>query len=120
MYTSLAWYTSYSSLAFLVLLLQSCHVFVSTSTLSTKAVTFPLLIMFLRISFIIIWNVVGKFVIPRNITVGSKNLTWVVNILFHSSSSLILTLLNPHQRSILVNTCLLSILSIKSIINRSG
>jgi len=45
---------------------------------------------------------------------------YVVNAPFYSSPSFILTLLNPHLRSIFVNTFLLSILSINSIINRSG
>ena len=39
--------------------------------------------------------------------------------LFHSSPSLILTLLNSHLRSIFVNTFLLPMLSIKFVINGS-
>ena len=46
--------------------------------------------------------------------------TYIVNAPFHSSSSLILTLLNLHLRSILVNTFLLPILSINSVINSSS
>ena len=94
-------------------------VFISTSTLSTNTAIFPLFIRSLKISFIMAWNVAGKFVIPKNITTGSKDPIYVVNAPFHSSPFLILILLNLYLRSILVNTFLLPILSIRSIINRS-
>ena len=93
---------------------------VLTNTLSTKATTFPLLIMFLKISFIIAWNIAGEFIIPKNMIIGLKDPIWIMNALFYSFFSLILTLLNFHQRSILVNTHLLPMLSIKSIISESG
>ena len=94
-------------------------VFISTSTLSTNTAIFPLFIRSLKISFIMAWNVAGKFVIPKNITTGSKDPIYVVNAPFHSSPFLILILLNLYLRSILVNTFLLPILSIRSITNRS-
>ena len=93
---------------------------VSTSILSTNATTFPSLIISLRISFIIAWSVAGEFVIPKNMTVGSKDPTYVVNALFYSSLSFILTLLKPHYKSILMNTFLFSILSIRSVIRGRG
>ena len=101
------------------ILLYFSSVSISTNISSTKATTFPSLIISLRILFIIIWNIAGEFVIPKNMAIGSKNLIQVVNAPFHLFFSLILTLLNLYQRSILVNTCLLSMLSIKSIINES-
>ena len=58
---------------------------------------------------------VGEFFIPKNITVGSKEPICIVNTLFYSSSSLILVLLNPHLRSILVNTFLLLMLLINLV-----
>ena len=89
------------------------------TTLSTNAATFSSFIRSLKILFIISWNMAGKFVILKNIAVGSKDPTCVVNAPFHSFSFLILILLNSHLRSILVNTFLLPILSIRSIINGS-
>ena len=70
---------------FFTISLYPSFVFVPISTLSTKAVTFSLLIMSFRISFIIAQNIAGKFVIPKNITVGSKNSTWIINAPFHLS-----------------------------------
>ena len=110
---------SFFNISFTILLC-SFSVSVSTNTLSIKATTFPLLIIFLRILFIIVWNIASEFVILNNITVGSKNSTCVVNVLFYLSSSFIFTLLNLYCKSILVNTLLLPMLFIKFIINSSG
>ena len=53
--------------------------------------------------FIIIWNVAGKFVSPKNMTVGSKSPSGVRKAAFHSSPGLMQMLLYPHQMSNLVN-----------------
>ena len=82
-----------------------------------NAVTLLLFTRSLRISFIIAWNVTGKFVIPKNITVGLNNPIYIVNASFHLSPSFILMLLKPYCKSIFVNILLLPMLSIKSIIN---
>src|SRR5260370_35345670 len=49
-----------------------------------------------RISFIIIWNVMGELHSLKNMTVGSNSPQLVQNAAFHSSPSLICMLLNPH------------------------
>jgi hypothetical protein len=54
--------------------------------------------------FIIIWKVAGELVRPKNITVGSNNPSGVRKAAFHSSPSLIRTLLYPHHTSNLVNS----------------
>src|SRR5258707_12483339 len=59
----------------------------------------PLWMKSWRILFIIIWNVVGELHSLKNMTVGSNSPRLVWNAAFHSSPSLIHTLLNPHQRS---------------------
>src|SRR5258707_12493678 len=59
----------------------------------------PLWMKSQRISFIIIWNVMGELHSPKNMTVGSNSPQLVQNAAFHSSPSLIHTLLNPHWRS---------------------
>ena len=101
--------------------ISSCPSFVSvpTNILFTNAATLPSFIKSLKILFIITWNVASKFVIPKNITVGSKDPICIANILFHSSPFFILILLNLYLRSILVNTFLLPMLSINSVINGS-
>jgi len=53
----------------------------------------------LKISFIIVWKVVGLLVIPRNITRGSKRPPLVWKAAFYSSPGLMHTLLNPHWTS---------------------
>src|SRR6266403_132630 len=53
--------------------------------------------------FIIIWNVAGELVSPKNITVGSNSPSGVRKAVFHSSPSLILMLLYPHLTSTFVN-----------------
>src|SRR5258708_3749515 len=55
-----------------------------------------------RISFIIVWNIVGELHSPKNMTVGSNSPQLVQNAAFHSSPSLICTLLNPQWRSSMV------------------
>ena len=62
-------------------------------TLSINAATFPIFIKSLSNLFIIAWNVASEFVNPKNMTVGSKDLSGVVKAAFHSSPSFILTLL---------------------------
>src|SRR5258707_15796220 len=59
----------------------------------------PLWMKSRRILFIIVWNVTGELHSPKNMMVG-LNSPWLVwNAAFHSSPSLICTLLNPHRRS---------------------
>jgi len=60
---------------------------------SIRLANFLMLIKSHRISFIIIWNIIGEFIKPKNITVGSKNFSSVMNIAFHSSFFFIHTLL---------------------------
>src|ERR1700675_4516637 len=55
-------------------------------------------------SFIMVWKVAGLFVNPKYITNGSKRLRFVRNAAFHSSPSLIRTLLYPHRTSSLVKS----------------
>src|SRR5260221_10098028 len=62
----------------------------------------PLWMKSWRISFIIIWNVTGELHSPKNMMVGSNSPRLVQNTAFHSSPSLIRTLLNPHWRSSMV------------------
>src|SRR5260221_8178569 len=50
-----------------------------------------------KIIFIIIWKVAGELVSPKNITVGSKSPLGVRNAAFHSSPSLMRTLLYPQR-----------------------
>jgi len=57
-----------------------------------------------NIVFIIIWNVAGELVRPKNITVGSNSPSGVRKAAFHSSLGLIRMLLYPHQTSNLVNS----------------
>ena len=48
------------------------------------------------------WKVGGELVIPKNMTSGSNSPLGVMNAAFHSSPSLIRTLLYPERRSSLV------------------
>jgi len=57
----------------------------------------------LKIVFIIIWNVVGELVSPKNIMVGSNSPSEVRKAAFHSSLGLILMLLYPQRMLTLVN-----------------
>jgi len=67
-----------------------------------------------------VWNVMGKFVNLKNITVGSNDPSGVVNTAFHSSPSFIHTLLYPHCKSIFVNTFFVPIFSTMSEIKGKG
>src|SRR6266567_3036050 len=60
-----------------------------------------------KMVFIIIWNVAGEFVRPKNITVGLNSPSGVRNTPFHSSPSLMRILLYPHHTSNFVNKVLL-------------
>src|SRR6266576_6965520 len=55
-----------------------------------------------KMVFIIIWNVAEELVRPKNITIGSNSPSRVRNAPFHSSPSLMRTLLYPHRTSNLV------------------
>src|SRR6266702_2528794 len=50
-----------------------------------------------------VWNVLGEFVSPKNMTQGSKSPKLVLKAPFSWSPSLIRTLLYPHRMSSLVN-----------------
>ena len=63
------------------------------------------------------WNVAGEFVIPKNITVGSDSPLLVIKAPFHSSPSLIRTLLYPHQMSNFVKIVAPSNLFMRSLID---
>ena len=54
------------------------------------------------ILFIILWNVAGALENPKCITAALKKPHLVINAVFHSSPSLMQTLLYPHLKSILV------------------
>ncbi|KIJ11490.1 hypothetical protein PAXINDRAFT_84342, partial [Paxillus involutus ATCC 200175] len=55
--------------------------------------TFPSKIRSWKMSFMRFWKVAGELVRPKNITRGSNNPRFVRNAAFHSSPSLIRTLL---------------------------
>jgi hypothetical protein len=55
-----------------------------------------------KIEFIIVWNVTGELVSPKNMTVGSNKPLLVMKATFHSSPSLIQMLLYPQRMSNLV------------------
>src|SRR6266478_3679910 len=56
-----------------------------------------------KMVFIIIWNVAGELVSPKNIMVGLNRPSGVRKVAFHSSPSLILMLLYPHLTATFVN-----------------
>ena len=91
----------------------SCSFSVSVPTMisSMKAATFLVLIRSLSNSFIIVWNVAGKLVRPKNMTRGLNDLSGIVNTALHLSLSFILTLLYPYLRSIFVKTFFVPIFS---------
>ena len=66
------------------------------------------------------WNVAGELHNLKNMTIGSNISLLVLNAAFHSSPSLILTLLYPHQMSNFVKYLDPWSLSITSEINGSG
>ena len=49
-----------------------------------------------------VWNIAGEFVSLKNMTIGSYNPWLVRKAAFHSSPSLMQTLLYPHHMSNLV------------------
>jgi len=53
----------------------------------------------LILSSIMVWKVAGEFVKPKNMTVGLKRPRLVLKAAFHSSPSLIRTLLYPQRTS---------------------
>src|SRR6266404_7403581 len=63
----------------------------------------------LNIWFIMVWNVLGEFVSPKNITHGSKRPYLVLNAAFSSSPDLIRMLLYPQRTSNLVKICVLDL-----------
>jgi len=67
-------------------------------------------------SFIMLWKVAGALEKLKYIIVVSKRPCLVINAVFHSSSSLMQTLLYPHLKSILVKIEALLSDSIKSAI----
>jgi len=66
--------------------------------------------------FIILWKVAGALENPKYITVASKRPYLVINAVFHSSPSLMQTLLYLYLKSILVKIEALLSDSIKSAI----
>ena len=100
---------------------SSCPSSISVPTImsSMNTATFPVLIKSLNNSFIIAWKVAGEFVNPKNITIGSKNPSGVVNAAFYLSPSLILMLLYPHLKSIFMNIFFVPIFSKTSKISGS-
>src|SRR5713101_5708436 len=82
--------------------------------------TLPVSIRSLNTSFIMAWKVAGELVKPKNITQGS-NMPWLVlNVAFHSSPSLIRTLLYPQWTSNLVKRDVSWSLSMTSDMRGSG
>ena len=67
-----------------------------------------------------VWNIAGKFVSLKNITIGSNNSSGVINSVFDLSSSFIHTLLYPYYKSNLVNTLFVLIFSTMSEIKGKG
>jgi hypothetical protein len=55
-------------------------------------------------SSIIVWNVAGEFINPKNIMVGSKRPSLVLKAAFHLSPGLMGMLLYPYQTSNFVNS----------------
>jgi len=66
------------------------------------------------------WNVAGELHMPKYITSGSNSPRFVRKAAFHSSPSLILTLLYPHRMLSLVKYRAPRTLSISSWINSKG
>ena len=93
---------------------------IPTIILLMKLTTFPVLIKSLRISFIIVWNIARKFVSSKSITVGSNDLSRVVNATFYLSFSFIHTLLYFYYKSIFINTFFILIFSTISEIGDKG
>ena len=121
-YTSLALNTDHFLPIFLLSLLPtpSSSLSLPIITLSIKLATFPVLIRFHRISFIMVWNIAGEFVSPKNITVGLNNPSSVINTAFYSSPFFILILLYPYCKSIFINIFFVPMFSTISEIRGNG
>ena len=61
--------------------------------------TYPSSMRSLKMSFIMVWKEAGLLVGPKNMTRGSKRPQFVWKVAFHSSPSLIHTLLYPQHTS---------------------
>jgi len=85
-----------------------------------KVAVSPWFMRSLNRSFIIAWKVAGEFVNPKYMTVGSYAPMCVINAAFHSSPSLILTLLYPYLKSNFINTFLFPTLSNISAMRGKG
>ena len=73
-----------------------------------------------KISFIIVWKVVGELVKPKYITRGSKSPRFVRKAAFHSSPSQMRTLLKPQRMSSFVKNRAPFNRLIRSLIKGSG
>ena len=82
-------------------------------------VTNPSVIRSLKIWFIIVWNVAGELVSPKNMTVGSNRPWLVLNAAFHWSP-LMRMLLYPHRMSSLVKSVCPHTQSMSSGMSGSG
>lgn len=87
---------------------------------SIYTTTCPSSIMSEKILFIIAWKVTWELVNLKNMTVGSNSPLFILKAAFHSSPSLILTLLYPHRTSNFEKIFAPFSLSINSGINGSG
>ena len=76
---------------------------VAIMTLSIYTLSHPCVISLWKMSSIMVWKVAGKFIRPKNITMGSNSPSEVLKAAFHSSPSLILMLLYLHCTSNLEN-----------------
>jgi len=69
---------------------------------------------------IMVWNVAGELVKPKNITVGSNDPSGVVNAAFHLFPPFIYILLYSYHKSNLLNTLFVSMFSMISEIKGKG
>src|SRR5437588_5327158 len=69
---------------------------------------------------IIVWKVAGELVRPKNMTRHSNNPLLVLKAVFHSSPSLMRTLLYPHLMLSLVNHFFLTNLVLRSVMRGNG
>ena len=88
-------YKSFSASLFTTSSTNSLCSFYSTLiiTLSIKRATFPVLMRFHKILFIMVWKIAGKFVSSKIITIGLNDPSGVVNAAFYLSPFFICTLL---------------------------
>ena len=78
------------------------------------------MISILKMSSMNRWKVAGELHIPKNMTNGSKSPFVVLKAAFHSSPSLILTLLYPDRKSSLVKYLAPFSLSMRSEMRGKG